>query len=109
MHIYRFDGYSSYTSHTGLSAEEERAIEASQNPLPELIILPNGERLDWRWEYYQCENITKSDYHIISNGIRIKLELNASPDYFKYRGCGDCRSKLIVRSPFPLTFKHHDS
>lgn len=106
MHTYKLDGYISYTSHRNLTADEERGINAAQRPLPDWIILPDGRKLNWRDEWNFAEKRTKAGYAILSNGIRLKYESSASPDYYKLNGNGDCTMKLVIKSELPLEFSH---
>lgn len=104
MYTYKFDGYSSYTSHTDLTADEERGIAASLRPLPDWVILPDGKKLNWREEYNFAENRTRAGYAKFQ-GLRLKYESSASPDYYKLRGHGNCTMKLVVKSEMPLEFE----
>lgn len=107
MYRYEFDGYRSYTSYTGLKGEVERAINNNQKPLPYWIVLPDGSKVDWSEEWRHSEKKTSAGYAVLKNGIRIKYESSASPDYYKTHGHGSCRMSLVIRSEFELTFEYY--
>jgi len=104
MYTYKLDGYASYTSYTSLTAEEERGIAASQRPLPEWIVMPDGKRLNWHEEWNFAENRTRAGYAIFK-GLKLKYESSASPDYYKLHGNGNCIMKLTIESELPLKFE----
>jgi len=104
MYTYELDGYASYTSHRNLTAEQELGIAASRRPLPDWIVLPDEKRLNWREEWDFAENRTRAGY-VILNGLKLKYESSASPDYYKLHGDGNCIMKLTIKSKLPLKFE----
>lgn len=107
-----FERRDSYTSHSGLSYSQLKAIEDScYDEIPEFLTY-KGKRISLydksyrAWEF-QLEaaadqvawklNKETGWYTHLKTGLKVRVQDSASPDYFKPNGCGTRVVKLIVR------------
>jgi hypothetical protein len=97
----------SYTSHVGLSQEEEKNLSNQVcNPLPRIIngveifnthqeyipVISAHEYPKKEWIYRRsgwCEHIR--------TGLKVRLLESATPDYYKENGCGSATRTLQVK------------
>jgi hypothetical protein len=112
MYTYTFEKYHSYTSFTGLSFEEEKAIAHSgnYNNFPECAIV-DGEEFGLQFYNWSRtpDRVTPSGYAYFGGyfgSLKVKVEtISISPNYNKERGDGDVHQRMIVRSDRPLQFR----
>lgn len=98
-----------YTSHTRITAEQERAIEASNYcEIPEYINVrgvkvpiynESGYAPDAIEYYDDWERKVSGWCHHKETGLKVKIEKNASPNYYKKNGNETCDITLKVKLP----------
>lgn len=101
-----YSRHHAYTSYQKLSSEAAKAIDNScYDEIPDTIdgVEVFNDRdgftppLSEEWGHNK-----KSDWYThVPTGIKVKLEVKATPDYHKVGGNGACKTTLTVKIPLP--------